>query len=149
VLRRRHVENEKNQTLNYERVDALQATPNWQADFELQKVIDLREVDLRGANLELSSLKRAILSDAHLEGANLSDAHLERVYAPGARFDRADLRGAHLEWAYLAYATFTKAQIQGADFRGALVLTQEQLESADGDEKTQLPPTLHRPSNWR
>ncbi len=149
VLRRRHADHEKNQLMEYQDSDALLAIPNWQTEAELQETIDIRETDLRGANLEFGYLKRAILSDTHFEGANLSDAHLERAYGPGAHFDKADLRGAHLEWAYLAYATFSKAQVQGADLRNTILLTQEQINSADGDQKTLLPAGIQRPIRWR
>jgi uncharacterized protein YjbI with pentapeptide repeats len=135
--------------VEYKDSDALLAIPGWQTDVDLQEIIDIREADLRGANFELGYLKRAILSDTHFERANLSDSHMERVYAPGAHFDKADLRGAHLQWAYLAYATFSKAQMQGTDLRNAVLLTQDQIESADGEQKTLLPASLHRPSGWR
>lgn len=148
VLRRRKIEYEKNQLIEYGDSDALLSLPGWQTDSELQKVIDLREVDLRNANLEMAYLKRITISGTHFENANLSDAHLERAFALGADFDSADLRGAHLQWAYVAYATFQKAQIQGADFRHAVLLTQEQIDEAEGDLSTQLPPDLHRPPNW-
>jgi uncharacterized protein YjbI with pentapeptide repeats len=132
----------------YEEQDALLAIPRWELDPELQKKIDLSDVDLRKANLELAWLKRADLSGAHLEGSNLTDAHLERAVAHGARFDGADMRGAHLQWASVPLATFRETQLGGADLRHAQGITQEQINEALGDANTRLPPDLHRPPSW-
>jgi Pentapeptide repeats (8 copies) len=148
ILRRRNVDNENNQLIEYGEQDSLRALPKWETDPELQKVIDLREVDLRKANFELAFLKRAMISGAHFEDSNLTDAHLERCFALGSAFDKADLRGAHLQWAYLALATFRGAQLQGTDLRHTYALTQDQLDSAQGDESTQIPPNLTRPTAW-
>jgi hypothetical protein len=74
--------------------------------------LDLRETDLRGANLGASfydakielrlHLERANLSGAHLEGANLLDAHLEEANLMGVHFDNAtDLTGVRYEAALL------------------------------------------------
>ncbi|NEC17762.1 pentapeptide repeat-containing protein, partial [Streptomyces parvus] len=36
----------------------------------------------------------------------------------------------------------------GADLRGALFLTQPQLNAARGDARTKVPPALERPAHW-
>ena len=114
---------------------------------------------LRGAHLRLADLHGAVfagaeLREAHLEGADLQDAYLG---------GEADLRGAHLKEASLRGAIFTGedhsgadlrgadlrgADLRGADLRGVRNLTQEQLESARGDEETRLPEGLVRPAAW-
>jgi uncharacterized protein YjbI with pentapeptide repeats len=52
--------------------------------------------------------------------------------------ERAALWGAHLEGADLA----------GANLKDAGNLTQEQVNSAKGDEETMLPEGLTRPAHW-
>ena len=39
-------------------------------------------------------------------------------------------------------ANFSRADLQGADLRGAMGLTQDQLDNSCGDAKTRLPPGL-------
>lgn len=59
----------------------------------------------------------------------------------------ADLRGADLGQADLLGADLRDAQLQGADLSQVLFLTQPQLNAADGDETTRIPPRLQNP--WR
>ena len=83
--------------------------------------LDLRETDLRGAELWNAHLERAHLSNAHLEFAHLSNAHLEGAVLWGAHLEGAELWGAHLE---------------GADLSGAIGLTKPQIDSAFTDKNT-------------
>jgi len=90
--------------------------------------------DLRGAILEDANFSRADLSSAILEDANFEDADLERADLSGAiledaNFEDADLGGANL----------VKAVLWGANLSQARNLTQQQLDTACGDESTQLP----------
>jgi uncharacterized protein YjbI with pentapeptide repeats len=85
-----------------------------------KRVLDLREVDVRGANL----------SGAMLEGVNLQSARLDQADAT-----RAHLRGCNLREASLAGATLTQADLQGvslgrADLQGAR-LNGANLKGAD------------------
>lgn len=81
----------------------------------------------------------------------------------GAQLDRADLRGVNLRGAYLIAADLTGADLRAADLLGAdlrdaalggadlstsLFVTQPQLNSAIGDQKTRLPGELARPAHW-
>ena len=86
--------------------------------------LDLRNTDLRGANL----------SRAHLEGAILRKAHLE-----GARLEGACLKKAYLEDAHLEGTRLRKAHLEGANLRRATGLTREQLAEAITDEQIKLP----------
>ena len=79
---------------------------------------DLRRNELRGENL----------SSALLIAANLSKMDLS-----GIDFLGADLRD---------------TDITGSNLRNAVYLTQFQINSAKGDGKTVLSPTLQRPFNW-
>jgi len=74
-------------------VEKLKATGNCQK-------CDLREANLKGANLE-----GAKLWQANLEGANLSGAKLEGADLGGANLTGAKLEGANLEGAKLCRTT--------------------------------------------
>ncbi|MEJ6709315.1 MAG: pentapeptide repeat-containing protein [Amylibacter sp.] len=133
------------------------------------KTANLQRRDLRNANLsdaflvqaDLSNarLQKASLSFAQLEGADLSEARLkgaglwgtrligtnmETAHLEDALFERAVLEGTNIRKAGLQSSdckntTILSATAHGADFRGAVNLTQEQLEFVIGDEFTLLP----------
>jgi uncharacterized protein YjbI with pentapeptide repeats len=90
-------------------------------------------IDRRGADL--------IGKD--LSGADLSGADLRGAYLIGA-----DLSGADLSMADLTGADFRGADLSGADLTGSIFLTQSQLDAANGDLDTKLPPSLTRPAHW-
>ena len=73
-------------------------------------------------------------SYAYLRGANLSRTNLS-----GVKFFAADLRQADL----------SGADLSGATLNGAIGLTQEQVDSAKGDENAILPHGIWRPDHWR
>jgi DnaJ-domain-containing protein 1 len=105
--------------------------------------VNLSLTELRGAGLDQATLTEANLTGAVLIGADLSDARLEK----------ADLSGANLRKANLAYATLTDARLAGANLCGADLhsasgLTQAQIEQAQGDYRTALPPHLAIPEAW-
>jgi hypothetical protein len=79
---------------------------------------DLRGADLRGANLRGAYLIAAVLADADLRTADVI----------GADFRGADLRG--------------------ADLRGSIFLIQSQVDTANGDPATKLPPSVTHPAHW-
>ena len=90
---------------------------------------ELREADLRGANLPQARLSGAILQEANLEGAMLTATQLNR-----ADLQRAHLEGATLRQAYLEKADLTGAHLEGAMLSGAhmavTILTGAHLEGA-------------------
>ncbi len=113
--------------------DAAAPGVNWRGC--LMDAMDLREVDLTGADIANASFKRADLTGARLAevkgrrakfvsavlaGADLSNADLRL-----ADFTSADLTGAVLVQADLRAARFFKAVLRDADFTGA------RLERAD------------------
>ncbi len=100
----------------------------------LLKRADLTGCVLKGANLASADLREANLSEATLVGADLSFANLEN-----ARLDQTDLSGAQ----------FAGALIPGARLHFASNLTQAQIDVAQGDEKTVLPPGMTMPETWR
>jgi hypothetical protein len=89
--------------------------------------------DLRGADLVGQDLRGTDLRAASLRGACLIGADLRAADLTGADLTGADLRGADL---------------RGADLAGTIFLTQSQVDAANGDPATELPPSLTRPAHW-
>jgi uncharacterized protein YjbI with pentapeptide repeats len=85
---------------------------------------------------------------ADLIGARLREADLRGANLRGARLVGADLRGADLRQADLTGADLRDADLRGADLTETLFLTQSQVDAAQGDGDTGLPPLLRRPSHW-
>jgi uncharacterized protein YjbI with pentapeptide repeats len=115
-------------------------------------------------------LLEAKLNDANLTGANLQRARLHGAQLQGAKLLGADLRGAEfqpanigrLEFGHpgattnttvvtaydaanLAGADLQLARLEGANLGRVRGLTQEQINKACLDDKTQLPTGLVRP----
>jgi len=116
----------------------------------LQNAI-LVKANLSGARLSGANLSGAYLSGADLSGARLSGANLSGAYLSGADLSRANLTKAslfraNLTEADLANAELSDADLRVADLRGAIHLTQEQLDTASGDGETQLPGGVDDPS---
>ncbi len=84
--------------------------------------------DLMGADLANQRLCGADLRGAYLIGTNLRGSDLTAVDLLGA-----DLRGARLH---------------NADLSKALYLTQPQINAAEGNPNTLLPPRLTKPDHW-
>jgi len=99
--------------------------------------------DLRGANLENANLREADLRGANLLEANLTGADLEK-----ASLSKADIWGATLREANLRRADLWGASLRGADLAEAKGLSQGQVEKANADKHTKLPPDLQRPKHW-
>ena len=92
-------------------------------DYEGLKA-NLRNADLRGADLLYADLRGADfsgadLSDANLIGADFSGANLRYADLRGADFSGANLRGAYLRGADLSYADFSGADLRDANLRNA------------------------------
>jgi hypothetical protein len=85
---------------------------------------------------------------ADLVGAKLAAGDLRGAHLRGALLIAADLRGADLRGADLIGADLRDADLRGADLSEALFVTQFQLNAAQGDAATRLPPALERPTSW-
>ncbi|MDR7302806.1 pentapeptide repeat-containing protein [Haloactinomyces albus] len=85
----------------------------------------------------------ADLIEANLRGADLRGTGLRGAYLLGA-----DLRGADLRKADLLGADLRVADLRGAFLGESLFLTQPQLDAANGDAATTIPPSLTRPRHW-
>jgi uncharacterized protein YjbI with pentapeptide repeats len=99
---------------------------------------NLRGVNLQDADLEYTSLEGANLSNSHLVNTDLSNADLSDANLYHSYLDNVDLSGADL----------SGADLSDVDLRNDKGLTQEQIDEAEGNERTQLPGDLQRPTNW-
>ena len=101
------------------------------------------DTDLAGADLA-----GADLAGADLAGKDLTDADLRSASLRGACLIGADLGGADLTRADLTGADLRGASLRDADLTGTIFLTQSQLDAANGDASTRLPPSLISPAHW-
>lgn len=109
----------------------------------------LVNADLSGAKLQHAELADAHLIDANLSGAKLSQANLGGARLFGANLSKARLIGANLSTARLGGAVLHGAALYAANLGDVRDLTQEQLDTATGDNTTRLPENLHIPDRWR
>jgi uncharacterized protein YjbI with pentapeptide repeats len=130
----------------------------------LEDLATARRACLDGANLlgacvERANLKEASLSHASLAGANLDNADLSAANLSRASFatsldlrrgswDWVKVEPAHLSGTKLADSDLSEANLRGVDLSAAKGLVQSQLDEAEGDEETVLPPNLIRPASW-
>jgi len=107
------------ETPNAETVTAANIVALYAAGRRDFKQSDLREADLRWANLREADLREADLSWAKLRGADLREADLRWANLLGAKLSGADLRWANLREADLREADLREAELRGAKLRGA------------------------------
>lgn len=109
----------------------------------------LHYADLTGANLQGVNLFKAKLRGAILERATLGVCDKPKVdAATGEQYIGALPRSANCRGADFRGADFRDASLCGVDLTEAIGLSQEQLNSAHGDESTKLPKYLKMPKNW-
>ena len=113
----------------------------------LGRASELVRSQARGRRRPSRAARRAV-PEANLAGADLAELDLRGVDLAGALLIQADLRGADLGGADLRAADLRDADLSGAHLADALFLTQFQVNSADGDAETELPPRLSRPGHW-
>jgi uncharacterized protein YjbI with pentapeptide repeats len=106
----------------------------------LVRASELARAEVRGPKLDRRG--------ADLIGARLANADLRAANLRGARLVGADLRRADLTLADLTGADLRDADLRSADLTESLFLTQPQLDSAQGDADTGVPPSLTRPAHW-
>jgi hypothetical protein len=83
-----------------------------------------------------------------LVGRDLRSIRLCGADLRGAYLIAADLRQGDLAGVDLLGADLRDARLEGADLSNALFLTQLQVDAAQGDGATVLPPALKRPRHW-
>ncbi|MDA2920012.1 pentapeptide repeat-containing protein [Desulfobacterota bacterium AH_259_B03_O07] len=130
---------------------------NWTTESKKTDRVDLRSTDLSFVVLQDANLSNAILFDTNLETSLLLDANLEGAFLPGANLknaflnkanlryavlEKSNLQGAELERANFEEADLNNADLKGVDLRSAIGLTRDQIDSAETDDRTQLPESL-------
>jgi hypothetical protein len=101
---------------------------------------DLTAADLFYATLTGANLLSAKLLGARLSIVDLSDANLTAADLSHANLMYADLSGADLTGTDLSGAILIGADLPNANLSNVKGLTQQELDMACGDERTQLPP---------
>lgn len=109
----------------------------------------LERACLQGVKLGAANLQGAKLGAANLQGAILVRTNLQHANLIIANLQGANLAGANLQGAELFNADLRGAYLYKANLRGANLLTQGQVDSAIGDETTQLPEGIATPESWR
>ena len=104
----------------------------------------------RGYIFDLSNsfLFNADFSRTSLKGVNLSDCRLHGCVFVGTSLVGSNLAKSNFKKADVEEATFNAANIGRVDLREAQNLTQQQVDSAIGDEDTKLPEDIKRPEKW-
>lgn len=82
-------------------------------------------------------------------GKNFKQANLDGKDFSMALMIAANLKGCSLKKTNFLGADMRDANIRDTDLSGCVFLTQMQINSAQGNSRTQLPANLSRPSNWQ
>ena len=120
--------------------------------FPLNELLSETSNYIRGKLIQkISSIKKA--KDYNHEradwiGKKLSGQNLQAVNLRGAYLIAADMRNADLRAVDFIGADLRDADLRGANLSTSMFLTQMQINSAKGDEKTLLPFYIQRPSHW-
>ena len=88
-------------------------------------------------------MKRTDFIGAKLKGTDLRGMNLR-----GALLIAADLRNCDMRVVDFIGADLRDANLSGANLLGSIFLTQAQINAANGDRITVLPPTLSIPEHW-
>ena len=81
-------------------------------------------------------------------GKKFNGQNLKAVNLRGSYLIAADMRNADLRAVDFIGADLRDADLRGANLSTSMFLTQMQMNSAKGDEKTLLPFYIQRPSHW-
>ncbi|APH66898.1 pentapeptide repeat-containing protein [Bacillus sp. LR_5] len=110
----------------------------------LLKTSELVRAQARNPKLPKKISRGSVLIGAKLKGLDLRGANLR-----GALLIAADLRNADLRTTDFIGADVRDADLSGADLTGSIFLTQAQVNAANGDSNTKLPPSLQTPAHWK
>ncbi|MEM7555528.1 MAG: pentapeptide repeat-containing protein, partial [Cyanobacteria bacterium P01_A01_bin.84] len=109
---------------------------------------DMSKTNLIGANLAQCKLIGSNLEEAVFSTANLSEANLYEAKLCKANFSEANLSQANLTGVDLEEAKLFAANLSGTNLSRAINIQAEQIYSARGDNTTNLPDYLEKPSSW-
>ncbi|WP_010096312.1 pentapeptide repeat-containing protein [Ornithinibacillus scapharcae] len=118
--------------------------------------LPVNEVLLKTSEVVRSNLSRNVFSirmgrqyrGMDLIGRSLKGKDLRTADFRGALLIKADLRGTDLRGADFIGADLRDANLCGANLTTSMFLTQMQINSASGNNKTLLPSYIQRPSHW-
>jgi len=123
--------------------------------------VDAEFDSVRGLLIEASEIARSGLvpprafpggrplgPGSDLTGARLAGADLRGHTLRGSIAIAADLSGANLDRCDLLGVDLRDADLRAADLGGAIYLTQMQVNSVRGDDRTILPAGFERPAHW-
>ncbi|WP_054743697.1 pentapeptide repeat-containing protein [Cellulosilyticum ruminicola] len=107
-------------------------------------------VELSVINLKVAKAKdrKKFVPGHFFMGKNLSNTNLIGADLAGAILIGANLKNADLTGANLIGADLRDANLRDANLSSCLFLTQAQINTAQGSEKTRLPKELVRPMWW-
>ena len=108
----------------------------------------LQTSELVRAKVKIGPQHSKIIRGRDCIGAKLKGASLKGANLRGVLFIAADLRQADMRKTDLIGADLRDADLSGANLIGSIFLTQAQVNSANGDRKTQLPSALTIPAHW-
>ncbi len=129
--------------LSKENLLTLQVHEHWAEINEwLLKTSELVRAQARNPKRPKKISRGSVLIGAKLKGLDLRGANLS-----GALLIAADLRNADLRMSDFI-ADVRDADLSGADLTGSIFLTQAQVNAANGDTNTKLPPLLQIPAHW-
>jgi uncharacterized protein YjbI with pentapeptide repeats len=131
-----HIARLGNSDLTDARLDRIEA---YEADLS---GADLTNADLSGARMLFSIFVKTNLTKANLGDAMLAVTDMRQAIMAGANLSRANFGSADLRGVDLTGAFLYRTILYRTKLIGATGLTQEQLDSACGNETTILPPGL-------
>jgi len=115
-------------------------------DISLDRLVERKEWRFDLSNIRLENID---FTGVDLRVANMSDSVFKDCVFENADFSGANFIGADLENSDLTSATFDDADLTKADLSLAKNLTQEQINSAMGNEETKLPGGVEMPASWK
>jgi uncharacterized protein YjbI with pentapeptide repeats len=129
--------------------------------------LNLADTYLRGTSMSKADLRGVLLARSHVANADFEDvdfsplqttreivhANLTETNWHGTSLKRAKLCKADFRGSKLIATAFDEADVTGTDFSGVDLsevkgLTQDQVNSAKGNNATKLPPGMAEPSRW-
>ncbi|MGL5694966.1 MAG: pentapeptide repeat-containing protein [Peptostreptococcaceae bacterium] len=114
----------------------------------LRNANNLAKEEILKHNKHNSKVQNNFISGFDFIGSNLTKSNLLGANFAGALLIAANLKNTDLAGANLIGVDMRDTDISGADLSNSLFLTQSQINSANGDSKTKLPPFINRPPYW-
>lgn len=114
----------------------------------LKQVVALVQEEVKPLREEALKQKKVLTAGESLLGHNLTKTNLIGEDLGGTLLIMANLKGTDLTGTNLIGVDMRNANLEDADLSNALFLTQAQINTARGNEKTRLPKLLIKPEHW-